>query len=78
MSRDITRKGEAQFFTILQMRLNTLIFIAVLALRSTSLKTHVKLSSNNKNRLELFSRLFEESPAWFCSHLLAMEELHLC
>jgi len=29
----------------------------------------------NKNRLELFSRLFEESPVWFCSHLLAMIQL---
>ena len=26
----------------------------------------------NKNSLELFSRLFEESPAWFCFHLHAM------
>jgi len=26
----------------------------------------------NKNSLDLFSRLFEESPAWFCFHLLAM------
>jgi len=26
----------------------------------------------NKNSLELFSRPFEESPAWFCSHLFAM------
>jgi len=36
-----------------------------------------------KNRLELFSQLFEESPAWFCSHLLAMIQLvgfvnHFC
>jgi len=33
------------------------------------------LARSNKNRLELFSRLFEESPAWFCSHLFAMIQL---
>ena len=32
---------------------------------------------NNKNRLELFSRLFEESPAWFCSHLGPLPSLYL-
>ena len=27
----------------------------------------------NKNRLELFSRLFEESPAWFCSAPISLQ-----
>jgi len=30
------------------------------------------LIETNKYRLKLFTRVFEESPAWFCSHLLAM------
>jgi len=36
------------------------------------IKTCVPINIYNNYRLLLRSRLVEESPAWFCSHLLAM------
>jgi len=36
------------------------------------IKICLPINIDSNYRLQLCSRLFEESPAWFCYHLLAM------